>query len=800
VTTSLREARHRWQDESGSMIGSASKANPRKLSPEPPLLSPHLGFEGTRQASLQSVADKDTGTNWFWLLIQIAALSFAILVAPLCCRLLGLASYERCVILIFSVLLLSLTEVMPLYCTALLIPVLGTFCAVLGEKRTLFGTSSLLVANIFNNVSFTVLGALVINGIFVKCRLERRLMGSLMARFSVASPVFLILLMLGGMTMCSVLYSGSLVLLTALKPFLADDVCPDQNAGVAKRLLLAVAFAANAGSTWLPISSPVNLITISLLREFDHEVPLHSWVFVAAPVGFFTMLGLWPLLLAMYPAGAADLQAPAHDAAKQDAVVASRTYDDDFLQLTRMHYFFMGIALLAILGMTFFTQAMQTIFGNPACLALCVVVAAFGSGFMSREEFLQLDWDLLALIGGTNVMAFLVRETGLGAELSAALVASPIFLWLPYWGLLSVMVLGTMLVSTMVGHSLTGVLLLPLVVATGVKLQAAETTALLCAIAVPFGMGMPHSSFDNLASYMTSRTLGRSHLELKQRDFRISGGPVTFLAAIVILVFGFGVCVANFGMPPPVVVSETGTPEKLKPKVVVENRPPEAKQVAYNDQMANWKAFLKRPGKKAFAVGELKKGLKTRPWAAAWNHVKQKDANKAALEECERMAGKCRLIWPIRSSEDEEEEEDVKANAKKTTPEADKQSPPKDDVVAATTPAPAPAPAPNWVCHEYDGAADQDDEWCSRSPIEGGLEYSYNGGTSDMCGGCWCCKRPVVKEESSFLALRNNVAAQALRKRVPQRWVPQKHMMPLHHDELRLLEPWSQSLSLKPWT
>jgi hypothetical protein len=160
-------------------------------------------------------------------------------------------------------------------------------------------------------------------------------------------------------------------------------------------------------------------------------------------------------------------------------------------------------------------------------------------------------------------------------------------------------------------------------------------------------MGLPQSSFDNSSAYTESRKYGRPKVQLTQRDFRIPGLAVTVVAVVLLLFLGFGTCVFNYGLPPPIVVSEVSeTPEKLKPKVVTENRPKEAKQVSYNKLMVNWKTFLEKPDEKAFAVGELKEGLKTRPWAASWNHETQDEANKAALEECERLADKCRLIYP----------------------------------------------------------------------------------------------------------------------------------------------------------
>jgi len=626
--------------------------------------------------------------HWLHMAIKSTVLVCVVFGSPYVCRNHGLSSAARCTVLIVSVLALNLAEVMPLFCTALFIPVLGTMCEVLGDSRSMVATSTLLVGNIFNNISFLVLGALVINGIFVKCRLERRLMAFLLQRFAPDSKFFLLFLLLGGMAMCSVLYSGSLVLLSALRPLILPvDGKTALPPSIAKRLLLAVAFCANAGSVWLPISSPVNLITVALLAEFDHDIGLVEWVSVAIPVSTIAILVLWVVMLYLYPntedkSAEADseelpVESPRDPATKdfQQALTEKEQADqeDATINLTPAHYFFLFVSVAAILGITIFMPALEPFIGHGACISLLVVVMAFGSGFMSRDEFLQLDWDLLMLVGGTNVMAFLVRETGLGAELSSKLVSSEFFTMLPYWGFLVLLLVSTVVISTTTGHTLTGVLILPLIVAIGLKLQAPETTALLCAIAIPFGMGLPQSSFDNSSAYTESRKYGRPKVQLTQRDFRIPGIAVTIVAVFLLSFLGFGVCVLNYGLPPPIVVSEVSeTPEKLKPKIVIENRPHEAKQVSYNKLMVGWKTFLEKPDEKAFAVGELKEDLKTRPWAASWNHETQKDANKAALKECERLAGKCRLIYPEQEDAVGEGAEDLRDLAKKDKKKSDK--------------------------------------------------------------------------------------------------------------------------------
>jgi len=221
-------------------------------------------------------------------------------------------------------------------------------CAVLGDGRSTVATSTLLVANIFNNVSFTVLGALVINGIFVKCKLEQRLMESLVSKFAPNSPSFLLLLVMGGMAICSILFSGSLTLLAALKPVIMTPSGKEiVEKNVAKRLLLGIAFCANAGSSWFPISSPVNLITISLLKQFDDvKVSLWAWTSAAISISTVVMLFIWIWMLQVFPAS-------------QQERKNRLPYIAEYGVLTRMHYLFLLVAVTALVLMTLFTDQVE---------------------------------------------------------------------------------------------------------------------------------------------------------------------------------------------------------------------------------------------------------------------------------------------------------------------------------------------------------------------------------------------------------------------------------------------------------
>jgi len=81
-------------------------------------------------------------------------------------------------------------------------------------------------------------------------------------------------------------------------------------------------------------------------------------------------------------------------------------------------------------------------------------------------------------------------------------------------------------------------------------------------------------------------------------------------------------------------------------------KPKEATEVRYNNYLKSWEAFLEKPPEKSFAVGELSKSLKSRPWAAVWNHPSQDQADYYAVRACERVAPKCRVAWPSERAEE----------------------------------------------------------------------------------------------------------------------------------------------------
>merc|ERR1719161_3499845 len=227
----------------------------------------------------------------------------------------------------------------------------------------------------------------------------------------------------------------------------------------------------------------------------------------------------------------------------------------------------------------------------------------------------------------------------------------------------------------LLSHQLTGVVLVPILFAIGVRFQSTELVVILCALAIPCSMGLPHVSFDNLAAMTTSLSLSQASKALRPRDFHRAGNIVTLISGVVIVSMGYAIAMEVYGPPAPMAISQDTeyTPKELKPS----EGPEEAQEVSWSQKTPNWKSFLKKPDYKAFAVGKMEKGQRTRAWGAAWNHETQEAANQDALRSCRRVAKNCRIVYPPSEAKKMDAEVPLDAQGPKESTKEDEPAPPR---------------------------------------------------------------------------------------------------------------------------
>jgi len=440
----------------------------------------------------------------------------------------------RCAAVLMLLVLLNLTQVVPLFCTALLTPaVCIMFHVVPYAGKSHQEIANTIIIMMFNQTSFIVLAAFTANVAINSCQIELRFANAISASgLSITSPSGLLVLMMGTMFLAGLCPAGPLMM-AAILPTLRDISTNEHRS--AKTVLLGIMMAANIGGHMFPLSSPQALVAMSVLVDYHRYVPLTSWVVMTVPFSIVACLFVW-VLLNCYPGlpKARDQQAQRRIAYKVD----------DF---TARHYAFLITTSMFVVAMC--SPSTSSYFGGQGVLAILFVVFAFGTGFLNEDEFNKLNWDVILVLCGGNVLAYVIKDSGLGHDIANAVLTSQDivtnYIWLNTAKITAVLCT----LSIFFGNATAGMIILPLMCPLAAMLYAPEMVMVLAVMAVTMGMALPFSTADNYIISQTARDDFRRHY-VTSRDVVIIGLPVTIIGWLLIITLGYTIGVAHWGSPP----------------------------------------------------------------------------------------------------------------------------------------------------------------------------------------------------------------------------------------------------------
>merc|ERR1719159_2063909 len=234
----------------------------------------------------------------------------------------------------------------------------------------------------------------------------------------------------------------------------------------------------------------------------------------------------WGVLLLLFGAP------PALDAADRKALCA-----DPPPPLTRRQISFLALAALFFVGCVA-QPALEPVVGDPGNLGLLLTALTF-SILLAKDEFLQLPWDIIAMLFGVNIITLVIKESGLGLQLATFVINvqhSSGHLWVEVAKPAGI----TMVLASLAPHPVVATIAMPIVVALGLQLYAPALVALLVVMAIACGLGTPHAATDLL---LISEEMERAPAQrriLTRADFIRGGAAVTFVAWLVITTVGFG--------------------------------------------------------------------------------------------------------------------------------------------------------------------------------------------------------------------------------------------------------------------
>ena len=432
---------------------------------------------------------EDDGSTHSLLFISLAVI-ITVLLSSLPLLPLSEGPAHRCLLLLALVTCLWVTEAVPFFVTAMLVPLLCVLAGILtdanGQPLPADKASKAAFGVMFSDSVVLILGGFSISAAFSKCQYELRIMALLQRHLGDSPRLFLLAYMLLA-AFLSMLISNvacPILLTTLLLPIIRDL---QRNNVFARTLLLALAFSCNVGGMMSPIASPENAIVLGYLEERNskHSIGWLTWMKLSIPIGVLAVLSIWLYLcLALLRHQTLPPIPPILiDTAKvgrNDLITAVVT----------------GLSLLLWCSLSY----ARHIFGVMATVAIIPLVVFFAVGILSVPDVRGFSWHLILLIAGGNVLGEAVRSSRLLALLTDPLI--PFLSRHDVWAVCMVMLVLIFVITSFVPHTVAALILTPAVIAIGSAIHHTHSLVFTTIFMLNLTMSLPISTFPNINSWL----------------------------------------------------------------------------------------------------------------------------------------------------------------------------------------------------------------------------------------------------------------------------------------------------------
>ncbi|KAF9428787.1 low-affinity phosphate transporter [Podila epigama] len=431
---------------------------------------------------------------------------------------------QNCLAILIFASLLWATEAMPLFVTSLLVPLLVVMLRVMrsdDEEHTRLdahAASKKIFSLMFSPVIMLLLGGFAV--------------AAAMSKFHIAKAMATVVLSKAGTRPSAVLLANMLVA-TVASMWISNVAAPvlcfsliqpilrtlPPGSSFAKCLILGIALASNVGGMASPISSPQNIIAI----EYMHPAPSWlEWFMVALPVCLVCDLAIWALLLWVYK-----------PSSNTPTISTIRSTKDP---ITGTQVFVCAVTVLTII-LWCFEHRLEWLFGDMGLIAIIPLLAFFGTGILTKEDFNNFLWTVIILAMGGIALGKAVESSGLLHMI--ALEVQKYVAGMTAFGVCCVFAGMVLVIATFISHTVGALIILPIVAQVGANLPEPHSRLLVMAAALMCSgaMGLPVSGFPNMNAIMMEDEMGQQYLNTG--DFLKVGVPSSVVACITIVTLGY---------------------------------------------------------------------------------------------------------------------------------------------------------------------------------------------------------------------------------------------------------------------
>ncbi|WVQ74954.1 hypothetical protein IAR50_004562 [Cryptococcus sp. DSM 104548] len=462
---------------------------------------------------------------WLSMKVVMAALAAVALVAIVQIQPLDRVEESNCMAMLVFCIILWATEAIPLFVTSLAVPFLTVFLRVLrssdgeDERLSAADATKYIFSQMFSPTIMLLIGGFTIAAVLSKTRLDVMTATRILnAAGSKPSTVLLVLMVVATFASMWISNVAAPTLCYALIKPITDELHPKSQ--FSKCLIIAIALAANIGGQASPISSPQNLIS---LGSMDPPLSWLQWFAISIPVSSLSVLAIWAFLHINYR-WEADLQIP-----------KMRKNTDS---LTMTHYYVLIVSGLTIM-LWCGEKSMEDWVGDMGVIAIIPLLAFFGTGILSKEDFHSFHWSIVFLAMGGIALGKATLSSGLLDMLDSVL--EHLVEGMGLYSILIVFSILALVIATFISHTIAAVLLVPIATRIGDSLDEPHPRLLIMATALicSAGMGLPVSGFPNMTAITQENKLGQRFIGAS--DFLKNGIASSILAMFVIVTLGYAI-------------------------------------------------------------------------------------------------------------------------------------------------------------------------------------------------------------------------------------------------------------------
>lgn len=455
-----------------------------------------------------------------WTLLLIIGIFLLLVFLPT----LDSPEQSNCLALLVFVSLMWATEVIPLFTTSLLVPLLVVLLRVVrSDDKHHTRLSAALATKYIFGAMWTPTIMLLLGGFSIAAALSKYHIAKLLATTVLAkvgsNPRMVLLAIMFIAAFASMWISNvaaPVLCFSIIQPILRT--LPNDSE-FAKCLIVGIALASNIGGMASPIASPQNIVA---LQNMNPPPSWGQWFFISIPVCTISICAIWVLLLLIFRTG------------KETTIQPIRASKDKF---TKVQWYISIVTLLTIV-LWCVEKSLEDVFGDMGVVAIIPLIIFFGTGILNKEDFNNFLWTVIILAMGGIALGKAVASSGL-----LQTIAEQIRHGMEGLSLYAVFIVFSALilvVATFISHTVAALIVLPIVAQVGADMDDPHPRLLVMGsvLMASAAMALPTSGFPNMTAIMMENEVGVRYLTVK--DFLKSGLPASLLAFLVACSVGFG--------------------------------------------------------------------------------------------------------------------------------------------------------------------------------------------------------------------------------------------------------------------